>query len=233
MKREVLDFIAANLKDGDIINTAGKAKWWEIHLHIAYAAIRNFQQELFGKKADWMDTHTVIKLSKGVFSTEPPKALWVPVEKYFAREDIRYTVYRIAQRPLDDGDVAVLNNVTGNFVGRKYDYGQLLDILFNGILGYPDVEKVKWFDAGSRQKVCSVSIAAIFQKFRQMTGDSIKRLFSEINPLKWDDKEFVKRYQKAGKGWDVEQTTPAHFANSDFFSGEIVRVFRIEGGRII
>ena len=208
------------------------------------------------------DTHSMIKFSKGSinkyilndnsvkvgdkykvnkifkkeiwskdFSVEPPVATYIPTEEY-ALDDI--TVYRPRKRILSESDIKKMLHATLPIIDTKYDYGQLVNILVNQILGYPYDEKVKWFDLGSKRKVCSVGVAVVYQKLRKVLeseGIIIERLFSKLNKANWKD-DFIKEFNELGR-WNVENTYPAMFGITDtHFDNEFELILKMNKGKI-
>ncbi len=233
-------------KDGDVINVVGHAKFWDIPMKIGFAAIKKAQYELFEepeKYGDYCpndDSHSMMFFRKKLlekssyknvttFSVEPPKAKFIPTEKY-AMKDI--TIWRYTKKKFSKSDVEILLKAAEHIIGTKYDFGQLLDIAINQILGYPFDDKIKWFDFGNKQKVCSVGVATIFEKFRNETK-SIDRLFSKLNFRKWSGSMIKKFYSNGGR-WDIEQTYPANFSNSaTHFNTEFKLVLRMRKGKVL
>ena len=118
-------------------------------------------------------------------------------------------------------------------VGEDYDIGQLLDIAVNQMMGYEHQRRLRFFDFGRKKKVCSVGVRVAFEYLYQLkikTKDSRrgKWLFYELNPEKWSPKA-VREY----RGTDVEVTSPAHFANSDYFCREFELVARFQEGKLV
>jgi hypothetical protein len=127
-----------------------------------------------------------------------------------------------------------MSNATLPMLGTKYDYGQLLNIAMNVLLGYEFEEKTKVFDFGAKRKVCSVGIAAIFQKWRkalETQGTIVPRLFGKLNEGAWD-KDFINRFKQKNR-WDIENTFPAQFGLSQsHFGGEFKLVLKMNKGKI-
>jgi len=173
------------------------------------------------KKWNWAKT----------FSIEPPRATFIPLEDY-ALDDI--AIYRYTKKELTDKDIGIMIKATLPMLGTKYDYGQLMNIAVNTILGYPYDEKVKWFDLGGKRKVCSVGMAVIFQKWRKVLeseGFNVQRLFRNLNKKAWTEK-FIKDFKKLNR-WDVENTFPAMFAlTKTHFDGEFELIIKMNKGRV-
>jgi len=102
-----------------------------------------------------------------------------------------------------------------------------LDFLISGLLGYTETRKIRFFELSRRHMVCSTAVRAILERTRQaaeLTGDySKKRLFNKLNPAKWPKRK-LKKFTRT----DVEMTTPAHFANSDYFEYEFIKIISWE-----
>lgn len=217
------------IKPGDVVNQVGDRKWWQFWLAITYEAIRAYQKKLFGKDANWKDIHTMLYLDQdNTFSVELPRAIVKPLGEYCLSN---LSIYRLRLTELPPDFVKTLRDAAMEMVGEDYDVGQLLDIGINGILGYDHQRRLKVFDWGRKRKVCSVGVRVTFEYLYQSrikTQDSRpgKWLFYELNPEKWSQ-EAVQKY----RGTDVEATSPAHFANSDFFCHEFELVARFDGGK--
>lgn len=164
-----------------------------------------------------------------VFSVEPPRATFIPVDD-FSTDDI--SIYRYNHKNIDYGDISLLLRGTLSILGTKYDYGQLINILINQMLGYAYDEKVKWFDLGCKRKVCSVGVAAIYQYRKLNSMTKINRLFSKLNNNAWS-KDFVEKFIKNGGKWNVENTYPAMFGLTDsHFNNETRLVLKMNKGKI-
>lgn len=205
------------IQPGDVVNIDGSFNWYEFWLAIAYWAIRRAQKKLFGEKSRWVDTHTMLYLgAKKLFSVELPKCIYDTIDSVRGK---KVTVWRYTKKELGKDDIKIMQKGAKKLVGTTYDVGQLLNIAVNQILGYPYDEKVKWFDMGAKRKVCSVGVAYIYQYWRQKTGKKVQRLFSELNSLYWE-KWFVRDFYIDGGRWNVENTYPANFANTEMFNNE-------------
>jgi hypothetical protein len=219
------------IKPGDVVNQDGKAKWWEIFLKIGYCAIRRHQKKLFGKNSNWRDTHTMLYLDKyNTFSVEPPKATKKPLKEYCLSN---MSIYRLELISLTPQHIEEMDKVTDDIVGEDYDYGQLMDIAINQILGFKNKRELTIFDFGRKKKVCSVGVRIAFEKLyenllKTPQSPQGKWLFHDLNKDKWSQKE-VDRYT----GTDIELTAPAHFANSDYFCFEFKLIARFKDGKKI
>jgi hypothetical protein len=217
------------IKPGDVINQVGERKWWQFWLAVTYAAIRWHQKKLFGKDSNWKDTHTMLYFDKkNTFSVEMPRAIMKPLQEYCLSN---LSIYRLRLIKLTKDFVETLRYAAEEMEGEEYDIGQLLDIAINDILGYENQRPLKIFDFGRKKKVCSVGVRVAFEylyKERIKTVDSRpgKWLFYELNPEKWPP-EAIQNY----RGTDVEATSPAHFANSDYFCFEFDLIAKFDGGK--
>jgi len=224
--REILKYI----KPGDVVNQTNKAKWWEIFLAIGIWGIVRYQRHLFGKKSRYHDDHNMLFLSKDqTLSVEPPKAVLKPLKKYCLTD---ISIYRLTKHTIDDEDIKIMQEAAKPLLGTQYDIGQLVDILINGLLGFEHQVKFRFFDFGKKKKVCSVGIRAVFeylyQKRIKSTADNRIWLFKKINPDYWSE-HIVNNF----KGVDVEATTPAHFANSEYFDNEFTLIAKFNKGKRI
>jgi hypothetical protein len=217
------------IKPGDVVNQVGEHKWWQFWLAITHAGIQWHQKKLFGKKSNWKDTHTMLYLDQdNTFSVELPRATMKPLREYCLSN---LSIYRLCLTELTPDFVDTLKNAAMKIVGEDYDIGQLLDIAINDILGYDHLRRLKVFDFGRKKKVCSVGVRVAFEylyksKIKTESSRPGKWLFYELNPEKWQQKE-IQKYQ----GTDVEATSPAHFANSDYFCHEFELIARFKGGK--
>lgn len=217
------------IKPGDVINQVGERKWWEFWLAVTHAAIQWHQKKLFGKNSNWKDTHTMLYFDeKNTFSVEMPKAIMKPLHTYCLSN---LSIYRLRLTELTPDFIKTLKAAVKKMKGEDYDIGQLLDIAINDLLGYDHQRRLTIFDFGKKKKVCSVGVRTAFEylyKKRIKTPDFRpgKWLFYELNPEKWPP-EAIQKY----KGTDVEATSPAHFANSDYFCFEFDLIATFENGK--
>jgi len=257
LEDDVIAIIKAKAQEGDVINL-DPAHPGPI-IGIGCALIRLAQRKLFGKSANWRDSHTMLYFTNEsirryigsdakvktilakdsanelqVFSVAPPKASFISID-VFALDTV--SVYRYAPRTLAPRDIELMLQATLPLLLTDYDFGQLADIGMNEILGYPFENKVRLFDFGEKKKVCATGVAIVFQKWRkelEKEGITVQRLFSKLDPEHWKGKDkLVKEFLKYGHGWSIESTYPAQFANSDYYSGEFRLVLRIEKGRVV
>jgi len=226
--KEACEEILKIIRPGDVVNQVNRCKWWEFWLAIGFWGIRNYQKRLFGRNSNWKDDHCMIFFNKeNTFSVELPKAVMKPLTNYCLTD---ISIYRIRNMDLKEEHINVMRKAADKMVGTDYDIGQLLDIAINGLIGYEHQFRVRIFDFGKKKKVCSVGVRASFEYLykEKLRGSDPKRrrwLFNELNPEKWP-KEKIKNY----KGTDIEATTPAHFANSDYFSHEFELIARFKDG---
>ncbi|MBN2417049.1 hypothetical protein JXO52_14510 [bacterium] len=219
------------IRPGDVVNQANTVQWWEIFISFGIWGIRKYQRHLFGRDAETGDDHTMLFFDRDkTLSVEPPRAIFKPLEKYCLTD---ISIYRLQEHHVTPGDIALMNEASADLIGTDYDIGQLVDILINGLLGFEHTLKIKLFDFGNRKKVCSVGVRAVYEYLYQKrikSGEDVRDtwLFNEINPAKWPE-HVVRHY----KGTDVEATTPAHFANSDYFGNEFRLVARFRNGKRI
>lgn len=217
----------------------GEVKWYKSPLKaIGYWGIWWHQRRFFGKDSSWRDTHTVCYFDfDKIFSYDFPYAHWQNLYGVCGAKEI--TVYRCrgdlygkATDGLDEQDLRAMEKAATQMLGEFYDVGQLLDIAINQVLGFPHRRKGKWFDFGKKLKVCSVGVRVIYEAVLQdilgRPAAGIKFLFRNLNPERWTQEQ-CREY----RGTDVEMTSPAHFANSNFFGHEFKRVVRVKNGQFI
>ena len=221
------DAILKIIQPGDVVNQVGDFRWWEFWLAIGSRAIQSHQKNLFGKNADWKDDHTMLYFDQdNTFSVELPRATLKPLQEYCLSN---LSIYRLCLKKLTPADIKVMIQAAREMVGTDYDLGQLLDIAINDILGFQHQRRLTIFDFGRKKKVCSVGVRVVFEhlyrtKIRPPDAPE-KWLFDQLNPEKWSEKAIQKF-----RGTDVEATTPAHFANSDYFQHEFKRIDRFRNG---
>jgi len=225
------------LKKGDVINTVANVKEKNIFDFIKYTiAVKTIvavQRWIFGRKSNYKDSHTVIYFNKNkIFSVQLPKAKFITLDDLL-KHTKQITIYRYNASKFEQKDVSYIEKECEKFVNqdKKYDIGQLIDILMNTVSGYPYKHTIKWFDQGRKNKVCSVGTAAMFTNWRhwaEKKGRKIPRLFSKLNPNAWS-KRFIKKFEKNGNKWNVEETFPANFANAEkMFNKEFKKIFKIK-----
>lgn len=216
---------------GDVVSIDGA---FSLAMFIPYLAIRADQRVVFKSalrpQATWQETHSTLYFDpQHLMSVEPPKATYFDAEQYIAKrlkEGCRVSILRRTPVSSDAARCHAylmwMQDAAGEIVGTKYDYGQLIDIAINQLLGYGSAEKFHWFDLGSKRKVCSVATRTCFEHARHRAevewGElaAPTRLFvAPGGSPYWGLSEWVK-YGKPS----VECTTPAHFVNSQYFSSE-------------
>jgi len=219
------------IKPGDVINQEGDFKWYQFWLAIGSKAIQCHQKKLFGKSSNWKDTHTMMFFDEdNTFSVELPTTTMKPLEEYCLSN---LSIYRLRLVSLNLDHMDMMKKAAKDMVGTDYDIGQLLDIAINQILGYEHQRRLTIFDFGRKKKVCSVGVRVAFEylyqkKFCSADSQSGKWLFDKLNPDKWPEKK-VDHFH----GTDVEATSPAHFANSDYFCNEFELIARFQDGKQI
>lgn len=216
-----LNYVRQKIRPGDIINLDEAASWRQPFKAISLFGIRHYQKDLFGDGRNWRPTHTVFYFSEDkIFSMTHPRARW---EDLAFQVEQKFSVFRFTPHPFEDHHLDMMADTAEQFIGIKYDVGDLLDIMINKLLGYPHVRKFRFFDISRHRKVCSTAIRTLYEKMRkdlEEQGDfGFPRLFNALNPDCWSPK-FIKEFERT----DVEMTTPAHFGNSYCYSGEFKRV---------
>lgn len=231
--RHACEEILKVIKPGDVVNQSGHARWYEFWLHLTYWGIRRYQKSLFGKNANWRDTHTMLFFDDwDTFSVEMPKARVKPLHEYCLSD---MSIYRLRLMEPAPEHIDCMMDSADKMIGTQYDIGQLLDIAIREILGYGQDRPLSIFDFGRKKKVCSVGVRVCFEYlYQNMIKPSIpdapegKWLFRSLNPDKWPPSE-VEKY----KGTDVEATSPAHYANTDYFQNEFLLIARFKNGERI
>ncbi|MCP4583266.1 MAG: hypothetical protein GY839_16785 [candidate division Zixibacteria bacterium] len=223
---EILEII----KPGDIVNQDLKTKWYEFWLKIGFWGIKTYQKDLFGKKSNWQDSHTMMFFNeRNTFSVELPKAKFKPIQEYCLSD---MSIYRCKLMEMTPEYIDSMMDTAKRMLGSDYDIGQLLDIALRQILGYSQHRKVRFFDFGKKKKVCSVGARVCYEHlYMKKIKPSLdnpprgKWLFHSVYADKWSEK-FANNY----KGTDVEATAPAHFANTDYFQNEFELIAKFDNG---
>ncbi len=216
-----IEDIKSMIEPGDVINIEGKTKWWKIWNKITHWGIRFYQRRLFGKESNYKDTHTTLYFAPDkIFSTTVPRARWETLDHQLEQ---KFTVYRYKRQDYSEEDVQFMEDISATLIDIGYDIGDLVDFLIGGFLGYDHVRRVRIFEFSRKKMVCSTSVRTIQENLRKILeedGDfSYPRLFNKLNPEKWT-LEDIANFERT----DVEATTPAHYANSDWFEGEFEKV---------
>lgn len=221
--KSILKFI----QPGDVVNQVGHTAWWRIWLKVGFWYIRFHQRRLFGRKADWHDIHTMMFFDRdNTFSVEPPHATMKPIEQYCLSD---LSIFRLRLKPLTLDEITYMRDSARDILGTDYDFGQLIDIAIHGIMGFPDVRSVSLFDFGRTKKVCAVGVRTVYEHlYREKLrpeGVKGKWLFEKLNPEKWSQRKLEKF-----EGTDIELTTPAHFANPEYFQEDFELIARFRNG---
>lgn len=235
---QAIENIRPYLLPGDLLNFGPRLNsWWDIKHSIAYRGIINNQRRIFTEKANYTDIHTALYFSEcDIFSVEPPKATLHHL-RHFCLEPL--SIYRYNKCQLDNSDIQVMWGVVHTIYGTKYDYGQLLDIMINTLLQYSDIRRLSIFDLGKSRKVCSVGVRVVYEYWRKWVEQNhsntpkyrdVKKLFSSLNPnIPFPNPEYAQGFTQV----DVEMTSPAHFANSQYYGDEFRLIARFNNGEII
>ncbi len=192
------------LKPGDVILIEGSAKWYRLITKFIHFMIRWYQRRLFGRKSKYKDTHAMLYLAPCfVFSMDFPAGKWEKIQYVLEQ---KFTIYR--SRYVNYGKFrSELYEIAKLIINRPYDVGDLLDFLISGILSYRRTRKIRFFEFSRRYMTCSVAVRTIFERLRKHQ--------------KYDGNFII---PKLFRGVDVEMTTPAHFANSGWFSFEFTKI---------
>ena len=238
-RAEALASVTKYLQPGDVINISGRSRWWKVWYHVADAGIRGNQKRIFGVQSNWHDTHSMIYLDpEHTLSVQPPRGTWrTPADYCLDRISIwRFTKHngRFSKEEID----VMRKYADAHLIDKRYDVGQLLDILVNRILGYNGVIKFRIFDWGKNLKVCSVGVRTLFEKLRKVLNQngrpSYSKLFRKLNPLApWPGGVFPQSRVPDQYGVDVEATAPAHFANSRYFDNEFELIAVFDKGWLV
>lgn len=211
------------IKSGDIVNTDGRGG--KFTSRIGQLGIRMYQKKLF-KNGNYRNTHSTIFFNElDTFSVEPPRATYLPLKSYCLD---RISIYRYTKRAFTKKDVNIMEKACDELYGTPYDFGQILDIAVNAILGYDHSINFSIFDFSKSQKVCSVGARIAYERLRKDIEPKMTRLFNKLNPEKWTIKQ-LKKFIRT----DVEATTPGHFANSNYFDNEFKLIAKFDLGKRI
>lgn len=250
------------IRPGDIINLSGLKVsiksfsdfFKTLGVAFAVGGIVETQKRVFGPETPGVvDNHTMIYLGdKRVFSTHLPKPEIVSLEEFF---DTKRTVRLL--RPskkyfgvnfCDDEIVNLIRQSAESIVekSKKYDIGQLLDILANTLIGSPHDDSVVLFqgkeavDVGIDEKkrqnlVCSVSVALILEDVLsqcEKMGKKVKLPWAKIKRGTYLDNKFFGGIGRKYPGsWDIDVVFPAQFAcTQEVFGGEFDTVGLFKGG---
>jgi len=171
---------------GDVINTTGIApfglSWHKLSRWTVTQGIHAYQRWLRGyPHPAWTRTHTRLCIDRDlIMSVTDPVCkweTWAEVEAMYPPENIKIMRPKFHDYSID-GDAHLLC-AAANLIGRKYDRGQLVDIMLNRLLGIPDGEFTRIFDAGTARTVCSGGVAACFEYHRLSLPEHLRwpRLF--------------------------------------------------------
>ncbi len=232
-KVDFLNKILPMIQPGDVINFDSTTEWYNLHIRLGYWGIRHNQKKVFGELSRWRDTHTMLYLDEEkLLSVEPPRARWAKLEDLY---DDKISLWRYTKREFDDPDIDVMMDAASELIGTVYDVGQLLDIMINRLMGYPHTIQYRVFDFSKHCKVCSVGARVCYEKLRkhlEQNGDeSMKRLFSKFKYDTWKSRPEIVAANTEFRGVDVEATSPAHFANSEWFDDEFELIAEFDHGQ--
>jgi hypothetical protein len=238
------------LKPFDVLVLMENPEWWNIPLWFGLLGIQAYQRDVFGRKSNWHTGHVELYLDpEHTLNPVPPKVKWDTLKDLEKR---KFLVYRFNNFKFTDEhakwmirqfempvayETATDGLTTSTIIGSKYDYGQILDIAVSGMLGYPNKLALHNLDK-PELIVCSVGCRLAFEHFRKNNPtangyDPYPKLFSTINKELFEDAkenecarfadEVLEDFEKSGHV-TVEASTPAHFANSQFFGNEFTCV---------
>lgn len=215
-------------RDGDVILIDEKYPLSKPLMKIGCGIIRQCQRRLFGEKSSWRDTHLIVYFSDGAFSAELPRATFRPFER-FVLEPI--AVYRYSKKEIDERDVSQMREAAEKMIGMKYSVGQLVNIMISQGMRSAFSNQVDFFGYTDRKLVCTIGAGRLYQKVTG--GNNLPDLFSRLNESAWKE-EFVERFERYGRGWDLKTIYPACFANSgSHFDGEFEKIAEFCDGKRI
>ena len=197
-----------DLQFGDLINTTpGDIGWWppkEIPLRVAYEEIINYQRRSYWNRVnDYIySVHTRIHTFQGrFFEVTSPVGQYGRLYPGELDPTKLYLVCRYRKRTIKKAEEREsFYRVFNELEGKPYDYGQLLAILINQVMGWNPIDYLPWFDFSRKRKVCSVA--------------------ARICWLKWWKEYAIPNglnVTRPGGNLNAERTPPAHFEiHSDF-----------------
>jgi hypothetical protein len=246
MVKSAMESIIPYLKPGDVINIGASVdKWSDIAHSFAFRLIINHQRYIFGYMSPHKDIHTALYLDKdNLCSVEPPRACFRHLRDWCLEE---LTILRYTKFEFRDEDIIAMRDIYKEIWGTKYAISQLLNIMINRIMGYPNQDKINFFKKGI---VCSVGVRTVLEKWRKIYNKNrppetpkLPKLFrtisnriSTIEGNHIHSEYFAEERTDGGEprsGVDIEMTSPAHFANSSFFDNEFKLIARFNNGKLI
>lgn len=212
--------IIKSLRVGDVVLLDLCPRWWQLHLRLVYGAIRRYQRRKYPKSSRTGDVHVYLVLETDpvrLFSFETPRAVlkWFRIE-----ERAKYRVCRYCAA--DKGELPefqlLLREAAERLKDKRYDYGQLIDILVKQLFPWAVPKRAMVFDLGRWRKVCSVAVHWCFLywwrnywRHPEMKGCRMNR--EEVVHL---PKDALSYPRPLGRQY-VEMVCPADFANHETF----------------
>lgn len=200
---------------GDIINwTPGRTVWWPAANWAEAAAQRGiiaFQRWKYPNSPWIYSTHSIIHLMDGVcWNVTAPKADYLKLEGGKLNPDKVYIVCRYRDFRVETAaDRQVFYSGIALLQGTTYDATQLMAILIQEYLGFPEEDYLNVLDP-RRKTVCSPAVRGLWIKL-------------------WLEKGSKKsNFRRPGGKLHVERTRPALMENHKTF--EIIGI--LEGGLI-
>ena len=236
------ELLKKHSKDGDVHSYEYTPPFWKTFFLIAVLAIRNFQKRVFFGKyiqfgirlvmkrtKGWKDHHTMQYFKDGTRSVQNPTARVISVEAY-SHYDV--SIYRYTPKVLSNKNIKQMNDIWILIIGTNYHKKSIMNIAINQILGYPYKQEFSGLNP-DKEKVCSVGVAAVFQKWRLDNNKVTPRLFRELNKTVWTDK-FQKKYAGNKSRWSVENVYPSNFVVTEsHFGGEFKLILKIKKGKVL
>jgi hypothetical protein len=248
------DQLAGLTKPFDVFLFYDNPEWWNVPLWVAVLGIQSYQRNYFGRSADVWPVHAELVLRRDkLLNAVPPRVCWDTIDQASKRrvKVFRPTFYNFTQADAEwmigqiETETEYLNDdgkpYRARLIGQDYDIPQLFRIAINGMLGYTArAEAVPELDKGQANKVCSVITRVPFEHLRKHKAleapaiggvDPYKKLFGGMNVKKFFEREarwahaVVEAWQK-NRRHDIELTTPADYACSDYYDNEFVEVTR-------
>ncbi len=202
------------LKYGDVINMTPGKLGPLAPLKIVYWFIINQQRKKYGKPYH-RSIHTWWHSWNGrIFEVAPPRCRHAIIyDLKDLNPNVWYPVCRYKDWEIETAEERqIIWNAMTQLVGFPYDYGQLLAILINEVIGWPEAKYLPIFDLGRKRKVCSVLVRGLwmtwYEKYAKPRDLSVRR---------------------PGGPEHVERTHPALFENSPDF--EIIGILNAGAGR--
>lgn len=213
------------LQYGDVVNlTPGDVGWWpwDLPARATWASIVEYNRREYPARIhDYVyGVHTVIYTDHGrYFEVAAPEARWGDFCNSTVDRTRWFIVCRYADQEgnwLSETEKRIFRAVFRELEGVGYDYGQLIDILINQMMGWSPADYLSIFDLGRSRKVCSVAARIAWLRWWKEYG-----------------REHLSHSRRPGGNLNAERTSPALFENHETFNvvGRLVLDGRMAWGK--